>query len=134
MAAQGTAFIHATSLFPRNMSLAHLDAHEALINRKDFLNSLGIDVSSLVCCRQVHSPRLQCVGPADAGRGAFCVASAFPGTDALITGTQRLPLAVFTADCLPVFFFDPRSPAAGIAHAGWRGVHRGIIQAVVQGM
>ena len=47
-----------------------------------------------------------------------------PACDALLTNVLGTALLVRTADCLPLFFIDPSRGAVGIAHAGWRGLHR----------
>ena len=47
--------------------------------------------------------------------------------DGLVTATPGLPLAVFTADCLGVVFESER--AVGVAHAGWRGLDAGVLEA-----
>lgn len=47
---------------------------------------------------------------------------AIPGVDALITNIPNLALIIKTADCLPIFLFDPKNMAIGLVHAGWRGV------------
>ena len=44
----------------------------------------------------------------------------------MITRERGLILAIFTADCLPIFIYDPQTPAIGIVHAGWRGTIAGI--------
>jgi YfiH family protein len=44
------------------------------------------------------------------------------GCDALATRTPARALIIRTADCLPVFFADPRRDVVGLAHAGWRGL------------
>lgn len=55
----------------------------------------------------------------------------FGDADGLITGLPGLPLAVATADCVPVILEGTRSTA--IVHAGWRGVAARIVeQAVVR--
>ena len=48
--------------------------------------------------------------------------SSFPSVgDALITDRPQLPLAVLTADCLPIILYDPHRRAVGIVHSGWQG-------------
>lgn len=47
--------------------------------------------------------------------------------DALVTSTHGLPLAMFTADCLGVVFESEW--AVGVAHAGWRGLDAGVLEA-----
>lgn len=51
--------------------------------------------------------------------------------DALITRKRGVALAISTADCVPLLFYDPVSEAIGVAHAGWRGTARGIAAATV---
>ncbi len=46
--------------------------------------------------------------------------------DALFTRQRGRPLAVFTADCVPLVVADPERRVLGLAHAGWRGTVRGI--------
>ncbi len=47
-------------------------------------------------------------------------------TDALVTQSAGAVLVIQVADCVPVFLFDPRRRAVGLAHAGWRGSAKGI--------
>ena len=51
--------------------------------------------------------------------------------DALITERRGLPLAVFTADCLPVVIYDPTHHRLAAAHAGWRGTVQSVVRAAV---
>jgi len=68
--------------------------------------------------------------------GAAVLAAAAPGlqgeADALFTGHAGLPLAVATADCVPVIL--EAETAVGIAHAGWRGVVAGVVPALYEAM
>jgi hypothetical protein len=48
--------------------------------------------------------------------------------DGIITTHPGLPLAVATADCLPVVLSG--AGGVGIAHAGWRGAAAGVVAAV----
>lgn len=57
-----------------------------------------------------------------------------PRADGVWTGQSNLPLAVLTADCLPVVLVERRFGVAGIAHAGWRGLVGGVLGATVGAM
>lgn len=104
-----------------NMSLNYADTRKSLDNRKLFLNNLGVDYKNLVCAKQVHADNIRLVTEKEKGRGAFNYDGSFPATDGFITNIKKLPLAVFTADCLSVFLYDCTIPAVGLVHAGWRG-------------
>jgi purine-nucleoside/S-methyl-5'-thioadenosine phosphorylase / adenosine deaminase len=54
--------------------------------------------------------------------------------DAAVTREPGRVCAVMTADCLPVFLCDRAGQAAGIAHAGWRGLAAGVIESAVRAM
>lgn len=54
--------------------------------------------------------------------------------DALITSVPNLPLVVRTADCYPVFLYEPNKRVCGIYHAGWRGTLLEIGKEVVKMM
>lgn len=47
-------------------------------------------------------------------------------TDAVITGCSGVALTTVHADCIPVWLYDEKSGAMGVAHAGWRGTCAGI--------
>lgn len=65
---------------------------------------------------------------ADAGRDAE------PEADASVTSTPGVVLAILTADCLPVVFASRNGDELGVAHAGWRGLAAGVLEATVQAM
>lgn len=52
--------------------------------------------------------------------------------DALVTRTRDLPVAIFTADCLGLVFEG--TGVVGVAHAGWRGLQAGVLEATVEVM
>jgi YfiH family protein len=54
--------------------------------------------------------------------------------DAAVTGRPGRVLAVLTADCLPVVFCCRDGSRIGIAHAGWRGLAAGVLEATAQAM
>lgn len=110
-----------------NMSLSYADTRSSLENRSRFLSGLGIDFRSLVCAKQVHSGVVSYVREEDKGRGALTYEASIPGTDAFVTDKKNIPLAIFTADCLSVFLYDPNKPAVGLVHAGWRSSNENIL-------
>jgi YfiH family protein len=54
--------------------------------------------------------------------------------DALLTRQRGVALAMSSADCVSLMFYDPAESAIGIAHAGWRGTARGIAAATIDAM
>ena len=70
--------------------------------------------------------------------GTRCVdaATARPGeqADASFSRSRGVVCTVLTADCLPVLLCDEHATVVGIAHAGWRGLAAGVIEATVAAM
>ena len=67
--------------------------------------------------------------------GCTVVAAGEPATaDACWTETPDVPCAVMTADCLPVLFADRDGRCVAAAHAGWRGLAAGVLEATVAAM
>ena len=117
-----------------NMSLAYGSTQNSLKNRQGFLGALGVNYQDLVCAKQVHAARVEYVGEKDRGKGVLSHADAIDGTDALITDVRGVPLAVFSADCLSVFLYDPVKQAIGLTHAGWRSSKEKIAAKTVRAM
>ena len=57
-----------------------------------------------------------------------------PDADAHWTAARDLPLAVLTADCLPVVLMARHPSCVGIAHAGWRGLAAGVLESLLAAM
>ncbi len=71
--------------------------------------------------RQVHGTRVVAASDIDAE----------PEADACIATTPDTVCAVLTADCLPVLFASTDGKAVAAAHAGWRGMSAGILEATI---
>ena len=54
--------------------------------------------------------------------------------DAVITDQRKLPVAVLTADCVPILLYDSKKNIVAAIHAGWKGALKGIIKKVVSFM
>jgi YfiH family protein len=54
--------------------------------------------------------------------------------DACVTHVAEVVCAVRVADCLPVLLADRAGGAVGIAHAGWRGLAAGVVEATITQM
>jgi polyphenol oxidase len=86
-----------------------------------------------VVAEQVHGARIAVVGAAEAGRGWRDRVNALPETDALITRDTRIAPAILVADCAPVALVLPEG-VLGMAHAGWRGLADGVLEATLRAM
>ncbi|KAA3655270.1 MAG: peptidoglycan editing factor PgeF [Proteobacteria bacterium] len=54
--------------------------------------------------------------------------------DASFARREDVVCAVMTADCLPVLFCDTKGAVVAAAHAGWRGLHAGVLEQTVARM
>lgn len=62
------------------------------------------------------------------------VPAAAPIADAAVTNVRGAVCAALTADCVPVLFASRTGRAVGVAHAGWRGLAAGIVEATVDAL
>jgi YfiH family protein len=95
--------------------------HVALC-RRQLEKEVG-DGRPLLWLNQVHGARVQ---------QAF--AAEPPEADAAVATNRDYACVVLTADCLPVFLCDRRGERVAVAHAGWRGLAGGVIEATVGAM
>ncbi|WP_220463799.1 peptidoglycan editing factor PgeF [Sediminihaliea albiluteola] len=104
----------------------HVDDRAAAVsqNRALLAASLGEEVGPCQWLQQVHgSAVVQLPSPQPE-----------PIADACWTTQRALPCAVLTADCLPVLFCDQSATVVAAAHAGWRGLLDGVLEATVSAM
>ncbi len=96
---------------------------EAIQNRKHGCARLGIEVNNLVFANQTHSNTIKVASQKDQCLNYLGSTKLFheSGLDGLITDQAGIVLTILTADCLPVFFYDPIKSVVGLAHSGWKG-------------
>jgi YfiH family protein len=101
-------------------------------NRKRLAAALGLGENAVVWMNQVHGDHVVVVDepiqPVGAGAGVV------DKTDALVTTTPRLALAVITADCVPVLMGDARAGVVAAVHAGRVGAQKGVVARAVEAM
>jgi len=102
----------------------HVNDERASVNsnRKKLRTDLQLP-SEPVWLEQVHSNKV-----VDAENSRVLQA------DASFSRIKGVVCAVLTADCLPVFFCNLSATEVAVAHAGWRGLHAGIITKTIQAM
>lgn len=90
-------------------------------NRRKLAAFLNCGPEDFVCAYQTHSANFHKVTRADKGRGSVSMDDAIPDTDALYTFEPGLLLCCFTADCVPVIFYNEPAGLVGVIHSGWMG-------------
>ena len=82
--------------------------------------------------RQVHGTVLRYVTEAE--RAMPPLPHRPEDCDGLITDRKDVPLCVFTADCVPVLFHDPKAGVVAAVHSGWKGTVADMMGAAVRCM
>jgi YfiH family protein len=90
-------------------------------NRKRYFRDLDINLSDTIFQEQRHTTNIRQVTQKDRGKGTLSPKNIISNNDGLISIDKNVFLCAFTADCVPISFFDPKSGSFGIAHAGWKG-------------
>jgi len=91
-------------------------------NRAELIERLALP-SSPRWLRQVHGTHVAIEPGGDE-----------PEADAAVTRTPGTVLAILTADCMPVVFAARDGGEIGAAHAGWRGLAGGVLEATLDAM
>lgn len=95
-------------------------------NYRRMADAIGFKYDSIVFTNQIHSNKVLTVGTADIGKTYDC--------DGFVTNENGVTLAVRSADCVPILFYDEKASVIGAVHAGWRGTADRIQQNAVKAM
>jgi YfiH family protein len=93
-------------------------------NRKRLTTELG--VSKVAWMEQVHGRAATVVDGSESGPAEM--------TDALVTTTPGLAVAVLVADCVPILLSDPVAGVVAAVHAGRVGARVGVVPATLDAM
>ena len=127
----GVSKEHLASL---NLSFSVEDARENVLeNFRRIGERFGKTPEDFVLSKQSHETKVLKVGMKDRGKG-ITKERDYEGIDALITDEEGLILSCFSADCVPILFYDPIHKAVGACHSGWRGTKGKILRNVVEEM
>lgn len=117
-----------------NLSFTRGDEEEAVFeNYRRIADAIGFLLEDIVCSDQTHTTNVRRVGRADRGKG-ITRARDYTDVDGLITNEPGVVLATFYADCVPLFFIDPKNQAVGLSHSGWRGTVGKIGKVTIEAM
>lgn len=91
-------------------------------NRKQFFSSIGLTSSQIAFQKQVHGNEISIVER-----------PGLQGTsDAMISKQKNIGLAISTADCTPIFVYDPLQKLIAAIHSGWRSTKEKIVKKTLQ--
>ena len=110
------------------------DPGSVVENRRRAAANFGVRLDEVVFAEQVHGAAAAVVGNDDRGRGTTSLAGAVEATDALVTATPGVTLAILVADCVPMALLDPEVRVLAAVHAGWRGTAAGAADAALRAM
>ena len=88
-------------------------------------NKINKNSKNIFLLHQVHSNKFVFIGK------DFKFKKNKIKADAIITDQKKLPIAVLTADCVPILLFDRKKIMIAALHVGWRGAFKDIIKKVI---
>ena len=89
-------------------------------NRKVYFLKNNIDLAKVVSAEIVHDNKVVVINEKN-GEGVILNA------DGLITRSKDIYSSITSADCLPIFLFEPEKEIIGMIHAGWRSLEKNIL-------
>ncbi|MDX1923584.1 MAG: peptidoglycan editing factor PgeF [Alphaproteobacteria bacterium] len=94
-------------------------------NQRRIADEFSQPLEKLLFCKQIHSNKVITVTE-------IWQRHARPEADAMVTAQKGIILAVMSADCAPVLFYEPEKHIIGAAHCGWKGAISGVLEATIE--
>ena len=106
------------------------NTYKEIIN---YYQSIGKPFSFM---KQVHGINDMQVSYTNIGHDSYFweVGNRVKQADIVFTSMVNLPIAVRTADCVPILFFSSKQTLCGAIHAGWKGLAANIIFIAIQAL
>ena len=101
-------------------------------NYRRFFAAIGGSGRRIAMSNQVHGGVVRCVTSADLHADPY--EKVGYEADGLMTDLPGVALVVYSADCIPILFYDPVRRVIAAVHAGWRGTAAGIATTAVERM
>jgi len=114
-----------------NLGSREDDPGAVAANVLQFARACGLGRCPPAVQRQAHGHEVTWVGGED---GPSPAAVREVEADALVTRTPSMPVAVLTADCVPLLMWDQVHGVVAAVHAGWRGTALAIAAATLESM
>ena len=94
-------------------------------NLEKVCKKISCNKNKLVLLEQIHSNKVFSINK---------IPKKKPTGDALITSKSKFALGILTADCAPIFIFDPKMKIIAAIHAGWKGAYKNISKKILDDM
>jgi len=96
------------------------------------IDSMDIKTKRVVLAKQIHSDKIKVVTEKQAGSGI--IKPSIKGADGLMTNQKNLFLCIKTADCIPIFLYDPCKEVIAALHSGRIGTEKNIVGKAIKKM
>ncbi|MBD1174040.1 peptidoglycan editing factor PgeF [Pelagibacterales bacterium SAG-MED01] len=97
-------------------------------NLKIVKNKIGKDIKNIFLLHQIHSNKFVFINK------NYNFLKKKIKADAIITNQKKIPIAILTADCVPILLYESKKNMIAAIHAGWKGAFKGIIKKVINFM
>ena len=94
-------------------------------NLKKVCKRINCSKNKLALLKQIHSNKVFLLNK---------IPTKKPIADALITSKKKFALGILTADCAPIFIFDPKKKIIAAIHVGWKGAYKKIVYKTVNNL
>ena len=107
------------------------DGIDVKAHRLLLAEALHLSLERFVFVHQSHSDKVMRVSLTDLGKGVNAFEDGLD-CDALYTYEKEVPLGIFHADCVPIFFVNEKASLVGIIHAGFKGTMKHVTYKVIK--